>query len=54
MYTKVWSGNLKGRDHSEDLGVDERIILEWILGKYGGRVWTECIWLRIETSGWVL
>jgi hypothetical protein len=25
--------NLNGRDHSEDLGVDGRIILEWILGK---------------------
>jgi hypothetical protein len=24
---------LKGRDHSEDLGVDGRIILDWILGK---------------------
>jgi hypothetical protein len=35
--------NLKGRGHSEDVGVDGRIILEWILGKYGGRVWTGCI-----------
>jgi hypothetical protein len=25
--------NLKGRDHSEDLGIYVRIILEWILGK---------------------
>jgi hypothetical protein len=25
--------NLKERDHSEDLGVDGNIILEWILGK---------------------
>jgi len=25
--------NRKGRDHSEDIGVDGRIILEWILGK---------------------
>jgi hypothetical protein len=24
--------NLKGRDHSEDLRVDGKIILEWILG----------------------
>jgi hypothetical protein len=27
-----WSGNLKGTDHLENLGVDVRIILEWILG----------------------
>jgi hypothetical protein len=35
---KFWSENLKGRDHSEDLGVDEKIILEWILGKEGTKV----------------
>jgi hypothetical protein len=27
--------NLKGRDHFEDLGTDERIILEWISGWEG-------------------
>jgi hypothetical protein len=26
-------GNLKGGDHAEDLSVDGRIILEWILVK---------------------
>jgi hypothetical protein len=26
-------GNLKGRDHSEDLGIDERIILKLFIGK---------------------
>jgi hypothetical protein len=31
--TNFWSGNLKGRDHSEDPSVDGNIILEWILGK---------------------
>jgi len=35
MHTKFLSENLKGRDHSEDLGVDRRIILDWILQKYG-------------------
>jgi hypothetical protein len=34
-----WSENLKGRDYSKDLGVDGKIILEWILGKYGGKLW---------------
>jgi hypothetical protein len=28
-----WLENLKGRDHSEDLGIDGKIILQWILGK---------------------
>jgi hypothetical protein len=30
---KVLVENLKGRDYAENLGVDGRIILEWILGK---------------------
>jgi len=33
-YTIFWSENLTGRDYSEDLGVDGRIILERILKKY--------------------
>jgi len=32
--------------HSEDLGVDGRIISELIIGKQVGRVWTGLIWLR--------
>jgi hypothetical protein len=31
MKTKLRSENLKERDHPEELGVDGRIILEWIL-----------------------
>jgi hypothetical protein len=27
-----------------------KIILEWILGKWGGRVWTRFIWIRIRIS----
>jgi hypothetical protein len=30
---KILVGNLKGIDHLEYIGVDGRIILEWILGK---------------------
>jgi hypothetical protein len=37
MHTIFWSENLKETVHSEDLGVDKRIILEWILEKQGGR-----------------
>jgi hypothetical protein len=35
MQTVFVFRNLKGRDHSEDLGVDGKI-LEWILRKMGG------------------
>jgi hypothetical protein len=35
----------------EDLSVDGRIILKWILNKYGVRVWAGFIWLRIGSSG---
>jgi len=38
----------------EDLGTNGKIILEWILGKQGGKVWTGCTWLRIGTSGGLL
>jgi hypothetical protein len=50
-YTDSLLANLKGSNHSEDLGVDGRIIFEWALGKYYGKLWTRCIWLRIGTNG---
>jgi len=40
IHTKFWSENLKGRGHSDDTDVDGRIILEWTLGKYDGKVRT--------------
>jgi hypothetical protein len=33
MQTKFWSEDVMGRDHSEDLGVDGRVIINWIFGK---------------------
>jgi hypothetical protein len=35
MRTKVWLESVKGRDHSV-IGVDVRIILKLIVGKWGG------------------
>jgi hypothetical protein len=54
VHTIFWSENVKGRDHVEDLGVNGKIILERILGKEGGKVWTGSIWLRIGTSSELL
>jgi hypothetical protein len=45
-----WWKSQKERDHHEDLDVGGRI-LEWILERQDGVVWTGLIWLRIGTSG---
>jgi hypothetical protein len=37
MLANFLSEDLNGRDHSEDLDVDGKIILEWILESLGGR-----------------
>jgi hypothetical protein len=39
MHTKFWLGSLKGRDHLEDLAVEGRMILIWILEKWCWRIW---------------
>jgi hypothetical protein len=41
-------------DHLEDLEVNNKIIFEWILGKYFGNIWTGFTWPTTETSGGVL
>jgi hypothetical protein len=45
IQTKFLSERLNGREHFKDPGVHNKIILEWILGKYGGKIWTGFIWL---------
>jgi hypothetical protein len=54
MRTKFWFESLKGRYHSEDPGVDERVILKRILRKQGLGVWIGFIWLSIGTGGGIL
>jgi len=34
VYTRVWCGNLRERDHLEDASLDGRIILKWIFRKW--------------------
>ena len=48
------AGDLRERDHLEDLSVDGRLILKLFIGKWDGEEWTELIWLRIGTVGGLL
>jgi hypothetical protein len=57
---KAVARSMQGRDEKcikfspESLGVDVLIILEWILGKVFGKLWSGCIWIGIGTSGGLL
>jgi hypothetical protein len=44
----------KGIDHAKDLDVDVRILLKYMLGKYGLRVWVGFIWLSVGSGGGLL
>jgi hypothetical protein len=44
-------GNLRERDHLQDPGIDERIILRWIFKKWDVGAWSGLIWLWIGTGG---
>jgi hypothetical protein len=46
----VGAVSLKGRGHLEDLELDERILLKWILETFGGNIWTETMWLIVVPS----
>jgi hypothetical protein len=44
---------MRERDHLEDPGVDERLIIKWIFRNWdvGGGAWTVSIWLMIGADG---
>jgi hypothetical protein len=51
MGDRFWWGNLRERDHLEDLDVDGRILLKWTFNKWDEEAWTGLIWRRIGTGG---
>jgi hypothetical protein len=53
-HTNFLVGKPEGKNHSENLDIGEKKILEWILVKYGGKVWTGYIWIGTGTSGGLL
>jgi len=48
--TGFWWGNLRERDHLEDPGIDESIILRWIFRKWDVGERTGLRWFRVGTS----
>jgi len=40
VHTGFWQRNLRDSDHLEDLDVDGRVILKWLLKKSVERAWT--------------
>jgi hypothetical protein len=52
VHTGFWWGNLKEREHLEDPGVDESIILRRIFRKWDVRAWNASIWLTQDRNRW--
>jgi hypothetical protein len=48
VHTEVWLGNLRERDHFEDLGLGGWIILKWIFRKCDGGV----DWINLAHDKW--
>jgi hypothetical protein len=46
VHVEFWWGNLRERDHLEDIPVDETLILKSIFQGTGCGAWTGLIWLR--------
>jgi hypothetical protein len=52
VHIVFWWGDLMGKYHLEDPGVDG-VILKWISKKWDG-AWTGLSWLKIGTGGGLL
>jgi hypothetical protein len=47
VYIVFWCGDLRGKDHLEEIGVDGIIILKCIRERLDGGTRTGLVWLRI-------
>jgi hypothetical protein len=54
VYTEFLWGNLKERNYLEGPGIDGRIILIWIFGKWDVVIWTGSMLLKKWIGGWHL
>lgn len=47
---RVLVGNVMGKQHLQDVGVDGRIVLKLIVEKSCGRVWFRFLWLELVNT----
>jgi len=40
VHKEIWWGDVRERDHLEDLGLDENVISQWLFKKCDGEAWT--------------
>jgi len=45
---RILMGSLKERDHLEDLGIDEKMLLKWMINTVDGKVRIGFFWIRIR------
>ena len=46
MHTVFWWQDLRERGNFEDLGMDGRKILKWMVKKLDGETWIALLWVR--------
>jgi hypothetical protein len=51
---RVLVGKTEGKYHTEDQGVDGRVVSKCTLGRLVGSEWSGFTWLRIGTGGGLL
>jgi hypothetical protein len=39
VHTRFWWGNMRHKEHFEHLGLDERVIIKWMLKKLDAKTW---------------
>ena len=51
MHTGFWWGRSYGNNHLQDLDIEWRKMLKWVLKKWGGEAWIGLIWPEMVTGG---